>query len=143
MNAVLEKAKTVGDSQKPVPNSPVAFPPKVSSRLAWELGEQETFASIVWCRLDETEAVIRAYANGSNNTAAFGVILMITIAIDMLERCHESPTSDDCFLVAVHLDQAVGMMRYIVAVEADPLTDAGLTLLIVAKAILDEGLKGL
>ena len=104
---------------------------------------QETFASIVWCRLDEAEAAIRAYAEETDNPAAYGVLSIIYSAIDLLEKTHESPTADECFRVASHVEQAIGIMKYIVKAEADLLTDAGLTLLIVAKAILDDGRKGL
>ncbi|QIL81011.1 hypothetical protein G7047_14730 [Diaphorobacter sp. HDW4A] len=146
MSAVLEKPKAVRATPKPAPHSPAALAPsptKVSSTHAWELGDKETFASIVWRRVDEAEAAIRAHAEEADNTAAYGVLAIIYSAIDLLVLMHESPTTDDCTRVSVCLEHAIGIMRYIAKVEADLLTDAGLTLLIVAKSILDEGRKGL
>lgn len=146
MNAVLEKPKARRAVPKPGLITPIslALPTgKIPSTLTWELEEHETFASIVWRRLDEAEAVIRAYAEDSDNTAAWGVLSIIYSAIESIKKSHESPTADDCNCVSVHIEQAIGMMKYIVNVEADLLTDAGLTLLTVAKTILDDGRKGL
>ena len=146
MNAVLEKPKarrTVPKAGQITPLSPAPPTAKVPSALTWELDEHETFASIVWRRLDEAEAVIHAFAEEADSPAAFGVLSFIYSAIDLLVLMHKSPTADDCFSVAVQLEKAIGIMKYIVKVEADLLTDAGLTLLTVAKAILDDGRKGL
>ncbi|MFT3815231.1 MAG: hypothetical protein QM740_17935 [Acidovorax sp.] len=100
---------------------------------------RDTFASTAYCRAGEAEAVIRAHAEASGHEHARAVLTIVEVATGILSRIHEAPGATDCQTASNLLSQAIAVGSLVTDDEPDLLLDAGLTILVLAKDILDKG----
>ncbi|GAB2532032.1 hypothetical protein [Simplicispira piscis] len=110
---------------------------------ASELGK-DTFASIAWYRASEAEAVIRACAeNYDSRDCVWGVSTILGACTDLLSRINEAPTCSGLQNASNYLAQAIDVASLLCSevngLPGEQLLDAGLSLMVLAKDILDAG----
>ncbi|WP_426307750.1 hypothetical protein ACN9MJ_10420 [Acidovorax facilis] len=90
----------------PLPQAPVA--------ASQAIAPAQSFASVALQRASEAEAVLRTVAedgsDDASNDAVWGVMTIVGILLNDLERIHNQPSLDDCQYVLCHLEQAIGML---------------------------------
>ena len=105
---------------------------------------QETFAETAWYRAGEAEAVLLAIAeNDGGDAALWGVITVVGEATKALAQNVDVPTRSKCLESSLLLDQAIALIEFVADRDADLAVDAGMTLLVLARSVLDQGRKGL
>lgn len=89
-----------------------------------------SFAGIALTRATEAEAVLRTVAedgaDDARSDAIWGVMTIVGILLNDLERIHSKPSLNDCQYVLCHLEQAIGMLSLI---TGDVVLNAASTLL--------------
>lgn len=109
-------------AKPPLPQAPVA--------ASQAMAPAQTFASVAFHRASEAEAVLRTVAedgsDDASNDAVWGVMTIVGILLNDLERIHSQPSLDDCQPVLCHLEQAIGILSFL---KGDVVLNAASTLL--------------
>lgn len=107
-----------------------AKPPHPKAPPARVIAPAANFAAMALTLASEAEAVLRTVAeDGSDdarNDAVWGVMTIVGIVLDDLERIHSEQSLDDCRPVICHLEQAIGMLGLF---TGDAVLNAGSSLL--------------
>jgi hypothetical protein len=95
------------------------------------------FASAALSRASEAEAVLRTVAeDGSKdaaNDAVWGVMTILGIVLNDLERIQNQPSVNECQYVVCHMEQAIGILSLL---KGDTVLNATSTLLQASLATL-------
>lgn len=100
---------------------------------------KDTFASTAWYRASEAEAVLRTYAEDAGKEEDWAILTVVNAATAILSRTHENPSDSDYYTASCYLGQAIAIGSMVTESWPDLLLDAGLTILVLAKDILDNG----
>lgn len=107
-----------------------AKPPHPKAPPARFAAPAATFAAMALTLASEAEAVLRTIAeDGSDdarNDAVWGVMTIVGIALNDLERIHSEQSLEDCRPVICHLEQAIGVLSLF---TGDAVLNAGSSLL--------------
>lgn len=105
------------------PPRPKPLPVQVAAPAA-------NFAAMALTLASEAEAVLRTVAedgsDDSRNDAVWGVMTIVGILLNDLERIHGEQSLEDCRPVICHLEQAIGMLGLF---TGDVVLNAGSSLL--------------
>lgn len=104
--------------------------PKVHEAASRTVTLPASFASAALSRASEAEAVLRTVAeDGSKdaaNDAVWGVMTIVGIVLDDLERIQSQPSVNECQYVVCHMEQAIGILSFL---KGDAVLNAASTLL--------------
>ena len=107
-----------------------AKPPHPKAPPARVVAPAANFAAMALTLASEAEAVLRTVAeDGSDdarNDAVWGVMTIVGILLNDLERIHSEQSLEDCRPVICHLEQAIGMLGLF---TGDAVLNAGSSLL--------------
>ncbi len=101
----------------------------------------KTFATTAWHRSVEAEAVLRTYAEEAGDDRSWAVLTITQAATAILDRTHDAPTAEDCQSASNYFAQAIEVGCLFADVDPSLLLDASLTILVLAKEILDKGVE--
>ena len=107
-----------------------AKPPHPKAPPTRVIAPAATFAAMALTLASEAEAVLRTVAedgsDGARNDAVWGVMTIVGILLNDLERIHGEQSLEDCRPVICHLEQAIGMLGLF---TGDAVLNAGSSLL--------------
>lgn len=114
-------------------------PTVVDGGIPASSSSKDTFASTAWYRASEAEAVLRTYAEDAGKEEDWAILTVVNAATAILSRTHENPSDSDCNKAIAFFEQAIAIGSMVTDARPDLLLDAGLTILVLARDILEKG----